>query len=565
MWRKRNTPPLLVGLQNGTTTLEISLLFSSVPHLLMRLFDFLESTFLSSLYILEISPLSDLGLVKILSQSVGGLFVLLTVSLQICNFMRSHLSILNFTVQAIGVRFRNFFPYAHILAACPHFLLYNFQCLWFYVEFLGNGNPGPGESGYERPQILPDGKSVLFSVYLPPNDYRTEVLSLDTREQKTVLESGKDVTYVETGHLVYEQPGTGNLMAVVFDLEGLAVTGDPVPVLQRVRGNLPGATDYAVSENGTLVYVPGGGQQLHEHTLVWVNRDGQETVVTEEKRAFAAPRISPDGKRVALSVGDQTGRYLAMYDFEADSFNRLTFEDERSGSQVWSPDGKWLIFQAGQVGGESGIVRQPFDGSRPQERLTSTTQRQMPHSWSPDGQYVAFTESGRPGGFDIAILPTEGEPTPQFIISSEAAECCPQFSPDGKWLAYVSNELGRNNVYVSPFPEPDVKRLVSVEVEGGEQPVWSPDGKEIFYRSGNRMMVASVQAGDQAFNVGRPEVLFQGSYVSTHSAPQGYQYYSISPDGRRFLMMKEETAQQGGQINVVLNWFEELKRLVPTN
>jgi len=344
------------------------------------------------------------------------------------------------------------------------------------------------------------------------------------------------------------------------------VTGDSVPVVQGVRQTTSSYVDYAISDNGTLVYVPGSGRQLHEHTLVWVNRDGKETLVTEEKRAFAAPRISPDGKRVVLSVGDNTGRYISIYDLEADSFSRLTFENERSGSAVWSPDGKWLIFQSGQVGGESGIVRQPVDGSRPQERLTTTTERQMPHSWSPDGQYVAFTETGRPGTHDIAILPLEGDGEPQFIISTEATECCPQFSPDGKWLAYVSNELGRTNVYVSPFPEPNVKWLVSEEEEGGEQPVWHPNGKEIFYRSGNRMMVASVQAGDQALNVGRPEVLFEGSYVSTHSLPQGYQYYSISPDGRRFLMLKEEQlGPEQNQINVVLNWFEELKRLVPTN
>jgi len=421
-----------------------------------------------------------------------------------------------------------------------------------------------GQGGYQRPHLLPEGRAVLLSRFLPPNSYQIEVLSVDTGERKIILEGGSDARYVETGHLIYEQAGTGNLMAVTFDSTSLEVTGDPVQVVQGVRGTLPGYVDYAVSDDGTLVYVPAGGQTLHQHSLVWVDREGRETAVTEEKRAFAGPKISPDGKRVTFSVGDNTGRYVSIYDLEADSFSRLTFEDERSGSALWSPDGKWLIFQSGQVGGESGIVRQPFDGSRPQERLTSTTARQLPHSWSPDGQYVAFSESGRPGGYDIAILPTEGESTPQFIISSEAHECCPQFSPDGKWLAYVSNELGRHNVYVSPFPEPNVKWLVSEEEEGGEQPVWHPNGKEIFYRSRNRMMVASVRAGDRALNIGRPEVLFEGSYVSTHSAPQGYQYYAVSPDGRRFLMLKEETVQHQSQINVVLNWFEELKRLVPT-
>jgi len=209
------------------------------------------------------------------------------------------------------------------------------------------------------------------------------------------------------------------------------------------------------------------------------------------------------------------------------------------------------------------MVRQPFDGSRPPERLTSTTAIQMPGSWSPDGQYVVFAESGG-SAMNIAILPTEGEAKPQYIISSEARECCPKLSPDGRWLAYVSDELGRINVYVSPFPESDVKWLVSEEAEGGGQPVWAPDGKELFYRSGNRMMVVSVQARDQALNVGRPKVLFEGSYVS-RPRPPGLQQYDISPDGKRFLMIKEgDLAEAQGQINVVLNWFEELKRLVPT-
>jgi Tol biopolymer transport system component len=267
-----------------------------------------------------------------------------------------------------------------------------------------------------------------------------------------------------------------------------------------------------------------------------------------------------------LSVGDESGRYISVYDFEADSFNRLTLEDERSGSPVWSPDGKWLIFQSGQVGGGSGLVRQPFDGSRPQERLTSTAARYMPSSWSPDGQYLIFTSNSRPGTFDIGLLPLEGNGEPQWIISSGAGECCSDLSPDGKWLAYVSNELGRQNVYVTPFPDADVKWLISEVEDGGEQPIWSlPDGKELFYRSGNKMMAVPIQTSEKALSGGKPEVLFEGSYVSTHAASTGVQYYDISPDGQRFLMMKEGTAQEQAQINVVLNWFEELKRLVPTN
>jgi len=346
-------------------------------------------------------------------------------------------------------------------------------------------------------------------------------------------------------------------MVMPFDLANLEVTGDPVSVIQQVRQDVSNV-DYGVSENGTLVYVPSttGGRE-HDHTLVWVDRDGKETSITQEKRHYLYPRISPDGKRMAVTV---TG-YVSVYDFESDSFSRLTFEDQSASHPIWSPDGRWLMFQSGPPGGEGGLVRQPFDGSRSQERLTSLDQ--FPSSWSPDGQYVVFNQAGEPGGQSIGILPMEGDPEPQLIVASAALECCSVISPDGKWLAYVSNQSGPFNVYVSPFPEPNVKWLVSKE--GGGQPIWSPDGNELFYRSGNRMMVVPIQVRDQALTAGSPRVLFEGSYVS-HADPPGIQYYDISPDGNRFLMMREGDLPTGqSQINVVLNWFEELKQLVPTD
>ena len=311
----------------------------------------------------------------------------------------------------------------------------------------------------------------------------------------------------------------------------------------------------------------GGVPELHQHSLVWVDRQGTETSVTQEKKEFRVPRFSPDGKLISFSVGLPSDNQLWIYDVEAESLSRFTFDEERSGSAAWSPDNKWLIFQSGRAGAQ-GMVRQPADRSVPPERLTSTPDsRHMPNSWSRDGRFLAFSAGGNPttGTTDIGILALEGDNEPEYIIATPALECCPKFSPDGKWLAYLSDESGRQQVYVRPFPGPEVKWLISEEDEGGGQPVWSPDGRELFYRSGDKTMVVSIQTQDQTLRAGSPRVLFEGQYVS-HSNPVGFQFYDISPDGKRFLMLKEgELPEEPNQINVVINWFEELKRLVPVD
>ena len=189
------------------------------------------------------------------------------------------------------------------------------------------------------PEILPDGKAVVFTVINDVN-FQTAVLSLETGEKKIVIEGGRQARYVPTGHLLYEVANSGTLMAAPFDLTQLEITGDSAPILEGVRQTTGAAIDFAFSADGTLVYVPGGSSAPHQHSLVWVDRQGRETLVTEEKRPFAAPRLSPDGKQVALSIGDVTGRNLSIFDFEAGSLSRLTFENERNGSADWSPDGK---------------------------------------------------------------------------------------------------------------------------------------------------------------------------------------------------------------------------------
>jgi len=407
-----------------------------------------------------------------------------------------------------------------------------------------------GESGYVFPEILPGGEAVLFTIF-GRDGWQIAVLSLGSGEQKILLEGGRQARYANTGHLVYEV-GSGALMAVPFDSERLEVTGDPDPLLQGVRNNPTQAVDYAFSSSGTLVYVP---LQTDGQSLVWVSREGTESVITQEQRTFATPRISPDGRQLSVTIYDDDGRGdVWIYSFEQDSFSRLTFRGDTNATQSWSPDGTWITFQSSSEG-QRGVYRQLADGSGPPQQLTTLTPgAQIPDYLSPDGRVVTFSQGG-----DIWILPIDGDEEPQPLINTPGVrECCSQFSPDGKWLAYVSSEGGQQNVYVSPYPKPDVKYLISDEESGG-QPVWSPDGKELFYRSGSKMMVAAVQT-EPSFSAGKPKVLFEGSYVYAQYAP-GKQYYDISLDGQQFVMIKE--AGQA-QINVVLNWFSELKRLVPT-
>ncbi len=384
--------------------------------------------------------------------------------------------------------------------------------------------------------------------------------SLETGERRVLIEGGREARYAPTGHVVYAQAGT--LLAVPFDLRGLEVSSGSVPLVEGVMdaGNVTGAAHFKFSSLGSLVYVPGATGS--ENSLVWVDREGTERPVTSEKLDFTHPRVSPDGRQLAFAFyEDDQSRNIWIYDIERDSSRRLTFEGVDNSPLIWTPDSNWITFQSDRDG-PNNLYQKPADGSGPAERLATSQNSKTPASWSPDGSVLAFHEQYPETGRDILLLPMEGDREPQLLISSRSNDCCARFSPDGQWLAYVSDETGQPHVYVSPYPEPNVKYLVSGQ-EGGGAPIWSPDGTELFYQIGAKMMVVSVET-DPTFNTDRPRELFEGSYRISTTNPGFSQYYDISTDGQRFLMIKIE--QQGeAQINVVLNWFEELKRLVPVN
>jgi Tol biopolymer transport system component len=232
----------------------------------------------------------------------------------------------------------------------------------------------------------------------------------------------------------------------------------------------------------------------------------------------------------------------------------LTFETNGNLNPAWTPDGKRVVFQAGNP---SNLYWQPADGSGKAERLTTREYRDAANSWSPDGQLLAFTETSPTTAMDIWVLQSDRKAQP--FLQTSFNEGAPRFSPDGHWLAYVSDESGRYEIYVQPFPGPGGKWQVSTE--GGTEPVWNPIGRELFYRQGNKMMVVDV-ATRPSFSAGKPRVLFEGLYLR---AAQANPAYDVSPDGQRFLMVKaSEQEQHATQIDIVQNWFEELKQKVPT-
>jgi Tol biopolymer transport system component len=427
-------------------------------------------------------------------------------------------------------------------------------------------HPEIGETTHRWPEFLPGGKAVLFASGpsgLTFTNAQLAVLSVGTGERRNLLQGGTNPRYAPSGHVVYMQGG--NLMAVPFDSKRLTVTGESAPVVEGVlQSPISGDAQYSISATGSLVYVS-GGVQAAQTRLVWVSRNGAEQTMAAPGRAYVLPRLSPDGRRLAVAIQDQ-GSQIWLYDFARGTFTRLTFEGNINLVPVWTPDGKRIAFNSNRDG-PFNIFWQLADGSGGLERLTTSEYLQAPMSWSPDGQLQAFLEVNPVTQRDIWVLRV-GDPSagsgqgrkPQPFLSTRFDEAEPQFSPDGRWLAYISNESGRYEIYVQSYPGPGGKWQISTE--GGSEPVWNRNGRELFYQRGDKMMAVDI-ATQSGFAAGTPRMLFEGRY---EAAPVPVANYDVSPDGQRFLMLKpiEQAEAAPTQINVVLNWSEELKQKVPT-
>jgi eukaryotic-like serine/threonine-protein kinase len=375
---------------------------------------------------------------------------------------------------------------------------------------------------------------------------RIESVSLATKERRVVVEAGSNPLYTTSGHLLFLRDAA--LLAAPFDAVRLQVTGPAISVLRDVNLDQFGAPLVTISSAGSIAYIPSGQATKR---LVWVSRQGVEQPITDVMRPYKNPRLSPDGGRIVVEAA---GGDLWIQDVTRSTFTRLTTTDILGNTfAVWTPDGHGVLFRS-----LTGIRRVDPDSGGTTQIIPNTTLHSLPTSVSRDGQTLAYIQQSPETNGDLYTLSLHGDPQPRAVVKTSGYDGGGQFSPDGRWLAYVSNESGQFDVYVRPYPGPD--RRMQVSTEGGTHPRWNRNGKELFYRNGNKMMVVDVSASPD-LRLSRPRVLFEQRYAfgSAQTVPN----YDVSPDGERFVMVKDDSAS--GRINVVLNWLEELKRLVPTN
>jgi serine/threonine-protein kinase len=435
-----------------------------------------------------------------------------------------------------------------------------------------------GEADHVWPEFLPGGQAVLFTITATAGGLDTAqvaVFDLRTGTSKTVLRGGHHAHYVPTGHLVYGANGT--LRAVAFDLGRLEPIGTPVPVLDAVVTTAAGGVDATVGANGTLVYVPGGVSAGAQRSLVWVDRTGREEALPAAPvRIYWYPRISPDGTRLALDIRDQEND-IWIWDLARQTLTRLTIDPAPDQYPVWTPDSRRIVFDS-QRAGAANLYRQAADGTGAVERLTESANAQFPTSLSPDGTTVILRETVLQTGADLMALslapgapvaragaaaaPSQGLGVSRPLIQTRFAEVNGEVSPDGRWLAYQSDKSGREEIYVHPFPDVGAGQW-QVSTGGGRTPLWARSGRELFYRSAEgAVMGVRVEEGS-AWRHSPPTQVVPARYWDG-SGLNG-RTFDIAPDGRRFLMIKQGSGDEAAPQNliVVLNFFEELKRLLP--
>ncbi len=401
--------------------------------------------------------------------------------------------------------------------------------------------------GARRLRVLPGSRVLLLQI----RGAGVVAYSLETREALEVSADGSGPRFTNTGHIVFQREGI--IHAVGFDLGRFELIGQPVPLVQGMRVEDGGALQAAISHTGTLAFIP--ATTVAGHRLIWVNRDGTPNAVMDQFRNFSTPRLSPDGRRIAVEIDDD----IFIYEIDQDALRRLT-TDRVNSSPVWTHGGTRVAFASAAKGLR--WMHSDFSDQRPHQLLAGDN-RYQPRAWSGDTNTLVLralpSDPGQESDVLLLSVGDDGEVgEPSSFAATSFDEAGPAVSPDGAWIAYSSDVSGRHEVYVQPFPEGG--RTDQVSTSGGVQPLWGPDN-ELFYRRGNQFIEARLTTAP-AFGVDE-EVLFE---LPLRFPWITYRDYDVTPDGQRFLAVDRvvsDDVDTRPRINVVLNWFEEVNERVP--
>ncbi len=424
-------------------------------------------------------------------------------------------------------------------------------------------NTAVKEATHRWPQFLPGDKAVLFTSHTQSagdfDNATIEVVEVATGARKVVQKGATFGRYIPTGHLLFVNKGT--LFAVPFDVGSLTASGTPVPVVREVTSSPEGGAQVAFSTTGLLAYLRGAAK-TPRFPVVWVDRQGGVTPLLDETGTYGNPRLSPDGKRLSMNVLRNGNWDIWVLDIDRHVMSRLTFDEGTDTEQIWSPDGRELIFGSERGGKPTSLYRKPADGSGEEHMVAQSDFAMWPTTWSPAGR-VGFSANRKT--FDVGVVTLGDKPEYQWPAASPFVETDPAFSPDSRWMAYSSNESGAQQIYVRPYPSGTGRWQISDA--GGGFPRWASDGRELFYRTNTGIMAASIEVSGDSLRTGKPRQViagaFRGGAQGLTIAGNAFADYDVSADGKRFVMFPkgdEGVAAEAGLVTLVSGWFDEVTR-----
>ena len=431
------------------------------------------------------------------------------------------------------------------------------------ADILTTPDAESGEASHIFPAFLPGGRALLFTVTSAqgPAAAQIALLDLESAEYRPIILGAGQARYVSSGHIVYGVSGASS--TVPFDIDALEVRGTPIPVMDGVSTKPSGAASFSVSSNGALAYLPGGASTTPIREIVWVDRDGTEEVLAAEPRGYEYVRISHDGRRVAVDEANQGGD-IWVWDFESEEAVRLSVADGSESYAVWTSNDARMAWSKS---GSNIVSWKASDNSGDVEVITppmgNGTQSVSPYFFTGDGRSLVFREQAHPDtGDNLGMISLDAGSAPTWLLAGEFDERNAELSPNGRWMAYQSDESGQFEVYVRPFPNVEDGQWM-VSAAGGLKPLWARNGQELFYLEPGtpaHMMAVPVQT-DTAFAHQSPQALLEWPYFG---GTEG-RAYDASIDGQRFLTVVPVQTEQAPppQIEVVLNWLDELTELVP--